>query len=123
MKMKNFEIYEIANALAAAFTDNTQYLPIKVNFFIQKNKSTLFSLAQDIEMARVGIIKNYGAPTDESGSQYEIPQEKIEIASKELDDLFNIEQDVDIRKISIDSFPDDISLTTGQMEALMFMID
>lgn len=122
MKMKNYEIYEIANALAAAFTDNTQYLPIKVNFFIQKNKSTMFILAQDIEQTRMSIIENYGTKT-EDGNQYIIPQEKIEIASKELDDLFNIEQDVDIRKISIDSFPDDISLTTGQMEALMFMID
>lgn len=122
MKMKNFEIYEIANALAAAFTDNTQYLPIKVNFFIQKNKSTMFALAHDIEQARMSIIENYGTKA-EDGNQYIIPQEKIEIASKELDDLFNIEQDVDIRKINIDSFPDDISLTTGQMEALMFMID
>ena len=122
MLMKNFEIYESAKAMNEAFADNTQYLPVKVNFFIQKNKSTLLALAQDIEAARMNIIRNYGEPT-EDGNSYSIPKEKIEIASKELNDLFEIEQEVDIKKINIDNFPDDISLTTGQMEALMFMID
>ena len=122
MLMKNFEIYESAKAMNEAFSDNTQYLPVKVNFFIQKNKTILTTLAQDIERARMEIITNYGEPT-EDGMQYTIPSEKIEIASKELEDLFSIEQEVEIRKVSIDSFPDDISLTTGQMEALMFMID
>ena len=122
MLMKNFEIYESAKAINEAFTDNTQYLPVKVNFFIQKNKSTLLALAQDIEAARMNIIRNYGEPT-EDGNSYSIPKEKIEIASKELNDLFEIEQEIDIKKVNIDNFPDDISLTTGQMEALMFMID
>ena len=122
MLMKNFEIYESAKAMNEAFADNTQYLPVKVNFFIQKNKSTLLALAQDIEAARMNIIRNYGEPT-EDGNSYSIPKEKIEIASKELNDLFEIEQEVDIKKINIDNFPDDISFTTGQMEALMFMID
>ena len=122
MLMKNFEIYENAKAINEAFADTTQYLPVKVNFFIQKNKSTLLALAQDIEAARMNIIRNYGEPT-EDGNSYSIPKEKIEIASKELNDLFEIEQEVDIKKVNIDNFPDDISLTTGQMEALMFMID
>ena len=122
MLMKNFEIYESAKAMNEAFADNTQYLPVKVNFFIQKNKSTLLALAQDIDAARMNIIRNYGEST-EDGNSYSIPKEKIEIASKELNDLFEIEQEVDIKKVNIDNFPDNISLTTGQMEALMFMID
>lgn len=122
MLMKNFEIYESAKAINEAFADTTQYLPVKVNFFIQKNKSTLLALAQDIEAARMNIIRNYGEST-EDGNSYSIPKEKIEIASKELNDLFEIEQEIDIKKVNIDNFPDDISLTTGQMEALMFMID
>ena len=122
MLMKNFEIYESAKAINEAFADTTQYLPVKVNFFIQKNKVALMTLAQDIEVARMNIIQNYGALA-EDGMQYIIPSENIEAASKELDDLFGIEQEVNIHKISIDNFPDDISLTTGQMEALMFLID
>lgn len=122
MKMTNLEIYTIAKAISETFTDGTQYLPIKVNFFIQKNKSTLINLAQDIDNARMEIVKNYGK-LNEEGTQFIVPDEKMEIANSELVDLFSIEQEVDIRKIDIDSLPDDINLTTAQMEALMFMID
>jgi hypothetical protein len=121
--MKNFEIYELATRLSEHFTDNAQYLPVKINFYIQKNKNTLMSLAQDIEANRINIIKNYGNPSESNPDQYIVEEDKIEKASKELDDLFSLEQEVNIYKVNIDSFPDDISLTTGQMEALMFMID
>lgn len=122
MKMTNFEIYNIAKAMGEAFTDGSQYLPIKVNFFIQKNKSTLMTLAQDIDNSRIAIVQNYGT-MDAEQNQFIVPEDKIEVANAELMDLFNIEQEVDIKKISIDAFPDDINLTTAQMEALMFMID
>lgn len=122
MIMTNFEIYNIAKAMADAFQDGTQYLPVKVNFFIQKNKATLMTLAQDIDNSRIEIVKNYGT-MDEESNQFIVPEDKIEAANAELMDLFNIEQEVDIRKVSIDSFPEDINLTTAQMEALMFMID
>jgi hypothetical protein len=120
--MTNFEIYNIAKAMSDAFQDGTQYLPVKVNFFIQKNKATLMALAQDIDNSRMEIVKNYGV-LSEDGAQYAVPEDKMEAANAELIDLFNIEQEVDIRKVSVDAFPDDISLTTAQMEALMFMID
>lgn len=122
MTMTNFEIYNIAKAMSDAFQDGTQYLPVKVNFFIQKNKATLMTLAQDIDNSRIEIVKNYGT-MDEESNQFIVPEDKIEAANAELMDLFNIEQEVDIRKVSIDSFPEDINLTTAQMEALMFMID
>lgn len=122
MKLTNQQIYSYAKAINDAFQDNTQYLPVKVNFFILKNKNTLLALAQDIENSRIEIIRNYGE-INEDGSQFIVPEDKIDIANNELSDLFNIEQDVDIRVISIDAFPEDISLTTNQMEALMFMIE
>jgi hypothetical protein len=66
MLMKNYEIYESAKALLDAFTDTTQYLPIKINFFIQKNKNILINLAQDIEMIRMNIIQTYGIPSEDN---------------------------------------------------------
>jgi aspartokinase len=122
MKLTNNKIYGYALALNEAFTDNTQRLPMKVNFYLQKNKNTLMSLAQDIESSRTEIINTYGE-ISEDGTQYTIPQEKIKLAQKELEDLLNLEQEVQIYKINIDNLPDDIILTTGQMEAMMFMID
>lgn len=122
MTMTNFEIYNIAKAMSEAFQDGSQYLPVKVNFFIQKNKATLMALAQDIDNSRIAIVQNYGTMNEET-NQFMVPDDKIEAANAELMDLFNIEQEVNIRKISIDTIPDDINLTTAQMEALMFMID
>lgn len=122
MKLTNNEIYSYAIAMSEAFNDNTQRLPVKVNFYIQKNKATLMSLGQDIENARMEIIQTFGVLSDKE-NQYIIPVEKVEEAQKELNDLLALEQDVNIYKVNIEDFPEDICLTTGQMEALMFMIE
>ena len=122
MTMTNNEIYTYTRQLMDAFQDGEQKLPIKINFYLQKNKNTLLGLAQDIEKARLEIAHNYGT-LDDAGEQYVIPNDKLAEASKELEDLFNLEQDVAIHKISIDSLSDDLMLSAAQMEALMFMID
>ena len=122
MKLTNNEIYIYAQNLMMAFEDKEQKLPIKISFYLQKNKNTLLQLAQDIEQSRLEIARSYGE-LDEESSQYIIPPEKMEEASQELNDLFNLEQDVQIYTINIDSFGDDLTITTAQMEAIMFMID
>lgn len=122
MKLTNNEIYSYAIALNEAFSDNTQRLPMKINFYLQKNKKTLIALGQDIEESRLEIIRSYGEPIENS-TQYSIPRDKVEEAQKELEDLLALEQEVNIYMISADSLTDDISLTTGQMEAIIFMIE
>lgn len=122
MLLTNNEIYVRAQELATVFNDGEQKLPIKVNFYLQKNKSTLIALAQDIDKSRMDILQTYGT-LNEEGNAYNIPDDKIAEVSKELEDLFNLEQEVHIYKVNIDSLSDDLTLTTAQMEALMFMID
>ena len=122
MLMKNNEIYNFATRLQEEFQDSTQKLPVKVNFYLQKNKNTLLALGQDIEKARQEIVQNYGVLNEET-QQFSVPQDKIADAAKELEELFNLEQEVQIYTVDIDNFSDDISLTTGQMEAIMFMIN
>lgn len=122
MLMKNSEIYNYAQALVGAFQDNNQRLPVKINFYLQKNKKTLLSLSQDIEQSRMEIAQNYGI-LNEEGTAYTIPEENIAAVNNEIQDLLNIEQEVPIYQVSIDSFSDDLTLTTAQMEAIMFMID
>lgn len=122
MLLTNNEIYNYARQLLRAFQDSNQRLPIKVNFYLQKNKNTLITLAQDIEKARMEIISLYGI-LDEDGETYTVPPEKIANATKELNDLFDLEQEVQIYKINIDSLDNNFDLTTAQMEAIMFMID
>lgn len=123
MKMTNTEIYTYAMKMAEAFTDDTQRLPVKVNFYLQKNKNTLTSLAQDIEASRMEIVRNYGTPNPDNEGQYIIAADKVAEAQKELNDLLTLEQEVNIYMVNIDNIPDDLALTTGQMDAIMFMIE
>ena len=122
MKLTNNEIYTYANQLMQAFDNADQKLPIKINFYLQKNKNTLFELAKQIEQSRLDIAKSYGTYKEEIG-QYEVDPDKIDTVKKELEDLFNLEQEVEIYTISIDTVDDSLVLTTSQMEALMFMIN
>ena len=121
MKLTNQQIYNHAQNINRVFTDMKVYLPVKVNFFLQKNSQLLLKLAQEIEEARLSIFQTYGDLTEDK-TQYVIPSEKIPVASQEIEDLFSIEQEVDIVKFSIESF-NNIELSLEQMNAIMFMIE
>lgn len=124
MKLINKEIYTYANNLLAEFnnTSSDLKLPIKLNFYLQKNIQILKTLAIEIEENRLNIIKQYGTLND-NGIDYIIPKENYEKATKELNELYELEQEVQIYKVSIDALSDDLMLTTKQMEALLFMIE
>lgn len=122
MKMTNNEIYTYATQLISVFHDTEQKFPVKVNFYFLKNKNLLLDLAREIEQSRSAILEEYGVLNAET-NQYEIAPEKIEIVNTELTNLFALEQEVNIYKVKIDNFNDADTLTTAQMEALMFMIE
>ena len=121
MKLNNQQIYQIANNVLSNLDNLNIYIPAKANFFIQKNISTLAAAAQEIEKSRLEIAKHYGV-LDEEGQQYKIPEEKIEEASRELEDLFSIEQELDIKTFSIEALGS-AEFTPAQMQAMMFMIE
>ena len=119
IKMNNGMIYQYALALNEALNDNDLQMPVAVIFSIEKNKQTLMAVAQDVEKYRMDIIKKYGEEVD---GNYNVPQDKIEIANKELQDLFSIEQEINIYKFNIEDLGD-IKLTANQMNAILFMIE
>lgn len=119
IKMSNGIIYQYALALNEALNDNDLPMPVAVIFSIEKNKQTLMAIAQDVEKYRMDIIKKYG---EEVNGNYNVPKDKIEIANKELKDLFSIEQEVKIYKFNIEDLGD-IKLTSNQMNAILFMIE
>ena len=119
IKMNNGMIYQYALTLNEALNDNDLQMPVAVIFSIEKNKQTLMAVAQDVEKYRMDIIKKYGEEVD---GNYNVPQDKIEIANKELQDLFSIEQEVKIYKFNIEDLGD-IKLTSNQMNAILFMIE
>ena len=118
--LTNDEIYFINKQLNKTFEDSQQYLPAKVNFYIQKNKKKIAELAQEIEIARAEIIKNFGEQKEDQ--KYYIPQDKIQEAQQELLDLLNIQQEIEVFTISLDDI-ENLHFTLPQMEALMSMIE
>lgn len=118
--LTNNDIYFINEQFNKIFENSQQYLPAKVNFYIQKNKKKIAELAQEIEMARAEIIKNFGEQKEDQ--KYYIPQDKIQEAQQELLDLLNIQQEIEVFTISLDDI-ENLHFTLPQMEALMFMIE
>ena len=122
MRLTNNKIYNYASALAEAFNDPDFRLPVKVNFYLSKNKMTLVELAKDIEKARTEIIRNFSI-LNEDTNQYEVPTDKTDEAMKEINELFNLEQDVNIYTIKFEDIGEKMMMSTAQMEALLFMIE
>ncbi len=122
MKLTNNQIYTYASNLATAFADGQQNLPIRMSFFIHKNKNNLMELAQEIETTRMSIAQQYGE-YDGEAHQFIIAPDKIDFVQSELIELFKLEQEVNIGMIKADSLSDDYNLTNAQMEAIMFMIE
>ena len=120
MTLTNNKIYEYAQNLGV-FANCEIKLPVKVNFFLQKNIRTIAAAAQEIDSARLNIGKSLGTLNPETGA-YMIPPEKMGEANQELLDLFSIEQDLPITMLKLDNFAD-VELTYQQMSAIMFMIE
>ena len=121
MKINNNKIYSLANTSVHELSKLNIYIPAKANFFLQKNLQTLAAAAQEIDKSRLEIAKHYGV-LDEESQQYKIPEDKLEEASRELEDLFSIEQELDIKTFSIEALGN-AEFTPAQMQAMMFMIE
>ena len=122
MLLTNKDIYSQAIKLHESFYDENQELPVRINFYLQKNKKLLMDLSVEIEESRSAILAKYGV-LDNGNGTYKFDQDNALVAQNELNDLLKLEQEVNIYKIKFSDFPDDLVLTTGQMEALMFMIE
>lgn len=119
--LTNSQIYNYATELMNNFSDKDLKLPVKINFYLQKNQLELLTLAQDIEQQRMDIIQEYGG-LDEETQNYIIPNDKIQETTKKINELFDLTQDVKIYKVKLEDFGD-IDFTPNQMKALLFMIE
>jgi hypothetical protein len=117
--MSNIDIYNNASMLLEAFKEEMS-LPVKVNFYLQKNMNAIVEMAREIDKTRIEIIQKYGKPEGNTGN-YSFEDEDMEKANKELSDLFELEQEVKINQIELDWFGS-LELSSVQMAAIMFMI-
>lgn len=121
INLRNGEIFSVAIILKEFCENPELVLPIKANFYLQKNKAVLLELAQEIETARNEIFAKYGTLNDE-GTGYNFEEAVIADANAELEELLMLSQEVSLYMINIDDFKD-IKLNNQEMSALMLMID
>lgn len=119
--MKNLEIYNTAISLMENFKDELN-LPVKVNFYLQKNMTAIVEMAQEIDKTRKEIIEKFGTPVEEGSDEITVAPENLDAANKELTDLFDLEQDVKIYPIKLDWFGD-INFSSQQVAAISYMIE
>lgn len=121
ISLRNGEIFSVAIILKEFCEKPELVLPIKANFYLQKNKTVLLELAQEIEAARNEIFAKYGT-LNEQGTGYNFEEAVIADANAELEELLMLSQDVGLYMINIDDFKD-IKLNNQEMGALMLMIE
>lgn len=119
MKLTNQEIYNYATNLVAFNTDIK--MPVRINFFLQKNIQTIIVAAQEIDANKITIAQQFGE-LNEEGTAYNIPADRMPAANQEINDLFSLEQDLNIHIFKLDDF-DGIELTMEQLSSIMFMIE
>lgn len=130
MKLTNQKIYELAILINKAQEGNNPEndfidfnLPININFYIQQNFELILNAAVLIEKSRNFIIQKYKDSNNENNSdKILIKKEYILEAQKELQDLMNIEQDLNIKTIKLSQF-DNINILSSQLRMIMFMIE
>lgn len=106
--MNNEEIYRIAMGFYKNFNGDLIF-PIKVNFYLSKNKNYFLNLGKQIEEFKDQICEKYDKQT------------QLEQINRELKDLSVLQQEVTFYQVSLEDFGD-INLSMEQLETIEFMI-
>lgn len=106
--MTNEQIYRIAIGFYKYFNGDL-ILPIKVNFYLSKNKNYFLNLGKQIEEFKNQICEKYDKQT------------QLEQINKELKELSILQQEVSFYQVSLEDFGD-INLSMEQLDTLEFMI-
>lgn len=119
-EFSNLVIYNLASALLEHFNTSLN-LPVKTNFYFQKNVTNMVALAKEIEQHRFDILEKYGTKNEET-NQYEFANEIIDTVNNEITELLDLTQEVTIYPLSLDEFGD-LVLSTEQVQAISFMFN
>lgn len=120
MKLTNQKIYEYSQKLTI-FSNCNIKMPVRINFYLQKNIQLIQQASQEIEQARLSIGAQFGT-VNEAQNGYDIPPENIAAANKELNDLYELEQEIPIHIFKLSDF-DNMELSYQELSAIMFMIE
>lgn len=123
MKLTNGQIYSYALNLQS-FNENNYSIPVRINFYIQKNAERIIEEGLSVEKNRSFIINKYGVEEEENPGLFHIDESLVDKAQKELDELHSIEQNIPIHKIKLSELIDSgVDLDTQDLNKILFMIE
>lgn len=123
-QFSNQEILEYATSLHENFLENSKdiTLPIKINFYLQKNMKNFIEAAKEVEASRLKIGEKYGVYNPKDSSYLIQDEDKLKLAQKELQELMSLDQIIEVYPISLEDLQN-VDLTVAQMNAMLFMIE
>ena len=119
--MTNKEIIQNYNNLSILRGHDISF-PARVSFIITQNIRKLQPIFEDYENAKMIIARKYGYPAPGQPGTYNIPEERIEDAQKEIDELNDVDHDIKFLKIKLENI-ESLQLSIQDMEALYPMLE
>lgn len=95
-------------------------LNIKTSYILAKNKQSLTPLVNLIEQKRMELYRKYGTQKDD-GSVV-VPKERISELEIELNELLEVENNVELMELNLDSFGD-VEIPFDILEELLNMVN
>lgn len=121
MLLTNDFILAFTNKLSNLVVDDSARFPAKIAYILQRNFKTLFPIFEEAHRARLNICETYCTSKENDTYHFE-DKDKLAQANKELQDLMNVQQEVNILKFKIEDLGD-MQFTGAQMDVLMQMIE
>lgn len=116
--MKNGEVLELYETLQRISQNKELKFSVALGYTMAKNKEKLRQEATIIYGLRRDIIMEYGQT---NGKDIVVPNEYIDEVNKKVNDLMEIENDVEVIKVSVNLF-ENIELNMEDIEGLSGMI-
>lgn len=110
---------EIVNLYEGLQSIKTIALPIQVTYVFLRDNQVLSPLYQAIMQCRDDLVRKYGAPQEDG--TYTVPQENIGQFQEEINQLANIENQVELTKVSLSELSS-LNLSMSELQAIMPII-
>ena len=124
MVLNNKEVLDLYTKLNRLREDASMRFPASVSYAIIHNIRSLSTLAEDVYRVRNTFVSNNSdsqVPLEDGSIQYHISPENLESVTKQLDDFWAVQNEVNITTIPY-SFIKDLELSLPAMDALYPMI-
>jgi hypothetical protein len=117
MAKTSFKLYEIKVMKEPLTKLIEKEIPVSIAFRLNKLVKSIDEHLVEIEEFRVKLINTYGERNEEK-NQMEVPANKMKDFTQEMNTLLNETVELDITPININSFGDDLKLSTRDLMML-----